>query len=564
MDAVLKLRDYQQAALDGLYDYWATGRGDNPLIVAPTGAGKSLLIAKIIEDALSFTGTRVLVLTHVAELLRQNRAELHNVLPFVDSAFYSAGIGQKNLEARVIFGGIQSIWKRAFDMVPAPDLCIVDEAHLIPKNTETRYGKFLADLRIANPDMKLIGLTATPYRLDSGYLHEGDGALFDGIAYDIPVGKLIDDGWLAPVVAKAGKREIDLTDVHIRGGEFIESELAAAASDPELVRAVVSEIIAKGADRKSWLVFASGVDHAHMIQAEMTAQGEESVVITGDLNKTDRASRIEDFKHGDVRCLINVNVLTTGFNHPPIDLVAMVRATMSAGLYVQMVGRGMRTAPGKEDCLLLDYGSNVLRHGFIDRVRPKDKSASQGGDAPAKKCPDCEALLPTAVLECPSCGHKFPPPERKHGKEAYNGAVVSTQVQAEWVDVDSVTYARHQKAGKPDSIRVTYHCGMMDYREWLCPDHGGFAASKYRARMKSLEADATTTDAALAEAPLFWIMPSRIKIRPRADDPKWHEIVQLDYTGGRKPKPRGESIDWTNPNAWNDLIRTDYDDEIPF
>lgn len=555
----LQLRDYQAAAIDGLYDYWASGRGDNPLIVAPTGAGKSLIIAKLIEDALGYPGTRILMLTHVAELLKQNAEELVGMLSGVDLGFYSASIGQKRLDRQVTFAGIQSVYKRAEDMVPPPDLVLIDEAHLVPKNTTTRYGRFLDDLKQCNPAVKVVGLTATPYRLDSGYLHTGKGALFDGIAYDIPVGMLMDQGYLSPVFAEGGKSKIDLSNVGMRGGEFIESQLATAASDPELVRATVAEIVDRGQDRRSWLVFASGVDHARLIEAEMQSHGISCGVVTGADNKTDRAKTIDDFKAFRIRCLINVNVLTTGFNHKATDLVAMVRATMSPGLYVQMVGRGTRTAEGKEDCLLLDFGENVARHGFIDAVKVKDKSeGAKKGEAPAKECPECQAMVPIGAQHCPSCGHKFPERELNHGKTAYEGAVISTQVQAEWVDVDSVEYARHKKAGKPDSVRVTYNCGIRSLREWLCPDHGGYAASRYHARMSILEATAMTTDDALEEAPLNWTWPGRIKIKPRADDPRYDEIVQFDYASGRKPPQPGNDLSWDEGSA------DEWADEIPF
>jgi DNA repair protein RadD len=551
----LTLRPYQENAIEALYQYWFDKRGDNPLVVCPTGAGKSLILAKLIQDALAYPGTRILMLTHVAELIKQNAEELVGILPGVDLGFYSASIGQKRLDRQVTFAGIQSVWQQAENMVPPPDLVLIDEAHLVPKNTSTRYGRFLADLKVCNPSVKVVGLTATPYRLDSGYLHKGKGALFDGIAYDIPIGLLIDQGYLSPVISKGAKAKIDLTNVGMRGGEFIESQLAVAASDPELVRATVEEIVRFGQDRRSWLVFASGVAHAEMINAEMAHHGIDAAVVTGADNKTDRAKAINDFKAFRTRCLINVNVLTTGFNHPATDLVAMVRATASAGLYVQMVGRGTRTADGKEDCLLLDFGGNVERHGFIDAVRVKDKTASaKKGDAPVKECPACQALVPIGLQYC-ECGHKFPERELNHDKNAYGGAVLSSQVVSEWVDVDRVTYDRHQKAGKPDSIRVTYQCGMRDVREWLCPDHGGYAASRYHARMPALGATAMTTKDALAEAPVAWTIPTRIKIKPRVDDPRFDEIVQLDYSAGKKPEPAGNVLSWDEEaeDEWEEL-----------
>ena len=523
----LNLRDYQTAAVEGLYQYWADGRGENPIIVAPTGAGKSLILAKLIEDAMSFPGTRVLVLTHVKELLIQNAQELASFYPEAEFGFYSASIGQKRLDKPITFAGIQSVWQKAYDFVPAPDLVLIDEAHLVPKNATTRYGKFLADLRVCNPEIKIVGLTATHYRLDSGYLHKGEGALFDGIAYDIPVGMLMDKGHLCQVVSKGSVHKIDLSNVHMRGGEFIEAELAVAASDPALVQATVAEIVEYGKERKAWLVFASGVGHADMLRQEFEGHGVPCGVITGETS--DRDKIIADFKAQRLRCLIGVNVLTTGFNVPAVDLVAIVRATASTGLYVQIVGRGTRNAPGKTDCLVLDYGQNVERHGFIDAVKPKDKTKSDGGgEAPAKECPECQEMLHTAIRICPKCSYEFPPPELNHASRAYGGAILSSQVQAEWVDVEGVSYSKWKKEGKPDSIRVTYSCGMMSHSEWLCPDHGGYAASRYKARMPALKATALTTDDAIQESSK-WSKPGRIKIKPQKDS-KFFEIVQLDYS----------------------------------
>jgi DNA repair protein RadD len=531
---MLDLRPYQRAAIDGLYEYWASKKGDNPLIVAPTGSGKSLIIAHLVKDAMSFLGTRVLMLTHVKELLEQNATELLNLYREADVGFYSASLKKKALHHAVTFAGIQSIHKRAFDMIPPPDLVIVDECHLIPRSDSTRYNKFLSDLKLANPAVKIVGLTATPYRLDSGWLHKGEGAIFDGIAYDIPVADLMEQGFLAPVVSKAGARKIDLSEVGHRGGEFIESELAKAASDPELVRETVAEIVQYGADRRAWLIFACGVIHANMIRDEFQAHGIEAHVVTGADGMTERAKKIERFRRGAYKCLINVNVLTTGFNVPHVDLIGIVRATESAGLYVQIVGRGTRLAPGKTDCLVLDYGDNVMRHGFIDKVKPKIKSKTEDGEAPCKECPSCLTIQHAAMRNCVTCGYAFPPPVLNHGNKAYSGAMISTQVQAEWVIVDDVGYSRWRKEGKPDSIRVTYYCGLIRVSEWLCPDHGGYAAERYIKRMAALGATAITTEEAMTECDI-WIRPSKIKVKP---NDKFYDIVQLDYS---KPQRLTES-----------------------
>jgi DNA repair protein RadD len=523
---VLELRPYQRAAIDGLYNYWSDKKGDNPIIVAPTGSGKSLIIAHLIKDAMSYPGTRVLILTHVKELLEQNASELIALYSEADVGFYSASLKKKVLRKPITFAGIQSIHKKAYQMVPAPDLVIVDEAHLIPKTDSTRYNKFLSDLRVCNPGVKVVGLTATPYRLDSGWLHEGDNAIFDGIAYDIPVADLMEQGFLAPVISKSGVKTIDLSNVGKRGGEYIESELAKAASDPELVTETVAEIVRYGAERKAWLVFACGVNHAELLRAEFQTHGIEADVVTGADGMSARGEKIERFRRGGSKCLINVNVLTTGFNVPHVDLVAIVRATESTGLYIQIVGRGTRIAPGKDNCLVLDYGDNVMRHGFIDKIKPKIKGRTEDGQAPVKKCPECLTVNHAAIRVCIECGHEFPPPQFNHGTKAYSGAMISTQVEAEWVDVDDVGYAKWRKEGKPDSIRVTYYCGLIKVSEWLCPDHGGYAAERYHKRMPSLGASAMTTEEAMLECD-HWIKPRRIKVKP---NDKFHDIVQLDYS----------------------------------
>lgn len=526
-----ELRDYQKAAVDGLYDYWAKGAGSHPLIVAPTGSGKTAIIAQIVRDAMSFAGTKVLIVSHVKELLEQGAKGLLAMYPEADFGFYSASLKQKRLDRPITFAGIQSVWERAYDMIPAPDLVLIDEAHMLPKNTETRYGQFIRDLTICNPQVKVVGLTATPYRLDSGVLHKGKGAVFDGIAYDISVSKLMEDGWLSTVYSKGGLKQIDLTNVGRRGGEFIESELAAAASDPELVAATVSEIFELGEDRKSWLIFASGIGHAHMLADGLRALDVTAEVVTGADDMGERSRKIADFKNGRIRALVNCNVLTTGFDAPSVDLVALVRATESTGLYIQMVGRGTRKAPGKNDCLLLDYGGNVARHGFIDTPAPKKKGGTGDGEAPVKQCPSCNTFCHTAVRMCPVCSFEFPAPQLNHAPKSYEGAVLSNQVKAEWMEVDDVSYGRWQKEGKPDSIRVTYYCGMTRLSEWLCPDHGGYAASRYTARKPALGAKADSTSGALMEC-ADWVRPSRILVKP---DGKYFQIVQLDYEQKKPP-----------------------------
>ena len=367
-------------------------------------------MAAFIEGVLqAWPDQRILVVTHVRELIAQNHAELIGLWRDAPAGICSAGLGRRDLGARILFAGIQSIHRRAYD-VQQCDLVLIDEAHLIPAASNTMYRRFLDTLARINPQLKVIGFTATPYRTGSGMLHEGKGALFTDIAYEVSVRQLIDDGFLCPLVSKAAETRLDVSGVGSRGGEFIPGQLQAAVDLPEITQAAIDEVVRLGSDRRSWLAFCAGVEHATHVAEAIRARGFTAATIFGDTPKPERDRIIAAFKRGEIRALASMGVLTTGFNAPGVDLIAMLRPTKSTGLYVQMAGRGTRLAPGKADCLVLDFAGNVARHGPIDAVKPKKPGAGEG-DAPVKVCPDCQSILATAVRVCPDCGHAFPPPK---------------------------------------------------------------------------------------------------------------------------------------------------------
>lgn len=471
----MNLRPYQRQAVDSIPAYFAE-HGGNPLVVIPTAGGKSLIMATFVREALAaWPDTRVLIVTHVKELISQNFAEMVAVWPAAPAGIYSAGIGLRQINAQVLFCGIQSIHKRAYELQRV-DLVLIDEAHLIPRTSDTMYRRFLRDLGELNPYLKVVGFTATPYRLDSGMLHKGPDALFDEICYEISVRELIDQGYLAPVITLATQTELDVAGVGTRGGEFIPGQLEAAVDRPDVTAAAVGEIVKLGDDRRSWLVFGSGVKHCEHIAAEIRQHGIRAACIFGDTAPELRKLLVDDFKAGRLRCLCSMGVLTTGFNAPGIDLLAMLRPTKSTGLYVQIVGRGTRIAPGKNNCLVLDFAGNIKRHGPIDAVDPKAPSKGDG-EAPVKACPECDAYVHASACTCEHCSHEFPPTELKITAQASTAPILSTMA-VQWVPVDRVDYSRHAKPGKPDSLRVTYHAGLLSYREWTCFEHPGFAREK--------------------------------------------------------------------------------------
>jgi DNA repair protein RadD len=484
----------------------------------PTGTGKSMVIAGFIREAIAaWPDTRVLVLTHVKELIQQNFLALRHAWPEAPAGIYSAGLSRRDIGAQVLFAGIQSIHRRA-DKVQHCDLVLIDEAHLLGRGESGMYRAFLQQLNEINGQrLKVVGFTATPYRLDSGLLHEGKDRLFTDIAYQVPVLDMIEQGYLCPVVPKRTDTQLDVTGVGSRGGEFVAKDLEAAVDQDNVTRAAVAEILRYGVGRGSWLAFCSGVEHARHVRDVIREHGISCETVTGDTPGPERDAILAAFKVGRLRCVTNANVLTTGFDAPGTDLIALLRPTKSVGLYVQMVGRGTRLADGKDDCLVLDFAGNTARHGPIDMVDGRRAQAGDTpGDAPIKICPACQTINPASVRLCTACAHEFPPPAVQVAPQAASHALLSVQQQAEWCAVTGVTYGRHEKPGKPASLRVSYQCGLARHSEWICFEHTGYPREKavtWWARRAEGRPVPASVDEALAQTASLR-EPVAIQVRP--------------------------------------------------
>jgi DNA repair protein RadD len=477
----MELRDYQADAIGAIHD-WFRARKGNPLVVAPTGAGKSMIQAGFIQGAVQdWPATRVLCLTHVKELIAQNFAALIRAWPSAPAEIYSAGLNRKRI-GQITFAGVQS-FVRMTDRGAAGhwDLLIVDEAHLIPAKGATTYRKVINALMAVNPKLKVIGLTATPYRLDSGRLDAGDDPLFDGVCYDIRIKMLVERGYLSPLISKRPASAFDTEGLHKRGGEFIDAEIDARFNVDEVTSAALNEAMELGEGRKAWLAFCCSVDHARAVRDGLRARGVSAETVTGLTPAGERAALLGKFKSGQVKALTSVGVLTTGFDAPATDLILMMRPTQSIGLYVQIAGRGMRTAPGKTDCLVLDFAGNVDRHGPVDAIEmpPEKKKPEVPGEAPMKVCPECGSDCFISATECPTCGAAFPEHELGiNGAAGTESIMMLTAPKREWEPVLDIGFAIHTKAGSPDSLRVTYLVGIRAISEWVCFDHDGFALRK--------------------------------------------------------------------------------------
>jgi len=476
------LRPYQQAAVDAVYEHLRT-RDDNPCVVIPTAGGKTPVMATICRDAVTRWDGRVLILAHVKELLEQAADKLRAICPEVEFGVYSAGLKRRDTDHAVIVAGIQSVYKRACEL-DAFDLVIVDECHLITTEGEGMYRTFLAEARVVNPEVRVIGLTATPFRLKSGMICGPDNIL-NHVCYEVGVRELIRDGYLCPLVTKAGSRKADTSGLHVRGGEFVAGEVEDLMDQDSLVLAACAEIVALAHDRRSCLVFASGVKHGrHVAKILADMGGRECGFVCGKTPSAERDDLLNRFRRGELKYLVNVNVLTTGFDAPNIDCVVLLRPTLSPGLFYQMCGRGFRLHPGKRNCLVLDFGGNVLRHGPVDQIRVVQRDRNGNGEAPAKECPECRALIAAGYAICPSCGYEFPPPDRQqHDAMASDAGILSGQVTDTEYEVRDVTYSVHTKHGAgdddPKTLRVDYRLGLNHWQsEWICFEHTGYARRK--------------------------------------------------------------------------------------
>lgn len=478
---MISLRPYQQRAVDLLYNYFTHNTG-NPVLEAPTGAGKSVIQAAFIKDAIAhYPQTRVLCLTHVKELIEQNHLAMCRVYPEGSIGVHSASLGRRDTQHQILFAGIQSAARRKNEL-GAFDLVFIDECHLVNNRAAGQYRDLLKRLLLFNPKLKVVGFTATPYRLGGGMLTDGKERIFTDLisaeSAGMSIRQLLDMGFLAPLTTAPVATRLDVSGVRTSRGDYVLSELGRAVSGDVTERAC-NEILRFGADRDGWLVFATTVEHGEQITAYLHGSGTPTQLVTGTTPDAERDELIMAYRKREIRCLVNVNVLSTGFDAPHTDLLAFLRPTKSPGLYVQACGRGMRIAPGKIDCLVLDFADNIAEHGPVDNVRPP-KRRGKGGEAPMKECPQCGALLRASASVCSGCGQSFQI-ERglSIGDKASSLAILSEGNHLETVEPTRVRCTIHRKPGKPKSLRVSWYCGLQRVAdEWVCLFHDGPIAEK--------------------------------------------------------------------------------------
>ena len=396
MNAPFKLRPYQQEAVDATLKHFRKS-DDSAVIVLPTGAGKSLVIAELARLA----RRKILVLTHVKELVEQNHAKYQSY--GLTAGIFSVGLKRKENRCQVTFASVQSVSANLDQFRDEYSLIIIDECHRVSGEESSQYQTIIELLRQQNDSLKVLGLTATPYRLAMGWIYRyhyrgfvrgrsGDSdeqnKPFAHCIYELPLSYMINRGYLTrPELVDAAVAQYDFSALsQNRFGEYAEKDVNQLLSKHQRVtRAIVEQVMELAVKRKAVMIFAATVDHAREITGYLPEH--QTALITGATDLNERDLLIQRFKQQQLKYLVNVSVLTTGFDAPHVDFIAILRPTQSVSLYQQIVGRGLRLDEGKQDCLVIDYAGNSvnLHHPEVGEKKPN---------------PDSE---PVQVF-CPGCG----------------------------------------------------------------------------------------------------------------------------------------------------------------
>lgn len=476
----MKLREYQTRALEMLYAWFEKNATGHPVLNMPGGSGKSVVIASLAKDALqNWPDTRILMLVHSKELILQNADKLRKLWPNAPLGVYSASVGRRDLGEPITYAGIGSVAKRAKQLGHI-DLCIIDEVHAVSTIESGIYRKLIADLLEINPSMRIVGLSASPYRLGQGLITEGPTAIFSEILEPVSIEELVFKTHLVPLRSKITKHQLETEGLHKRGGEYIAAEMEAKFNTNDHNGAVVQEIIEKAHNRNHWLIFCSGVAHSEAVAKCLRDAGITAESLDATHSKFERERKLAEFESGKLRALCNVGILTTGYDFPALDCIAFLRATASPGLYLQCAVRGMRPSPGKTDCLVLDFAGVVEQHGPITAVKPPSRKGDKVGEAPVKVCDHCQEICHLSVRVCPACGEAFPepvkPPLRLSKLDIMGVAGID-------MDVSAWTWRKHiSRASGRDMLSLTYYGSLSDapVTEYLAVTHDGYAGEKSR------------------------------------------------------------------------------------
>ena len=474
-------RYYQSEACKSVNDYLDShDPTDSPCVVLPTGSGKSFVMALLTKGWMeAYPDVRVMILAHRGELVQQNHDELMSIMPYGKMGIFAASLKKRDRKSQITYAMIDSVHKRASSF-EAPHVILVDEAHRIPASGEGKYRKFIADMRKANPELRVVGLTATPYRTGMGPICHKDHVLTE-ICYEANVGTLINEGYLCRIRSKISKVQPDLSEVRKSNGEYVVKSLAAAVDREDLVRETIREAVTilRAEGRTSVMFFCVDVHHCELVSKELSRYNIHAPCVTGETRAIERQRICKGFIDGRIQAICNVEVYTEGFNAKRVDSIVLLRPTLSAGLFYQMVGRGLRQHESKQDCLILDYAHCIEEHGPIDMIDSGETrviTCGGCGDSfsrAVKVCPNCQWVVPKVQLEAQE---REDVERRLHQAKASERSILSDS--PEELTVDGVSTHLHVYSSGETALRVQYRAGRLSAWELVDLEHKGERGKK--------------------------------------------------------------------------------------
>lgn len=467
-------RKFQQEAKDAFFDYYKTGGSGNIILALFTGLGKSFVIAMIICEMLKKNKKlRILIVCHSESVLTQDYNAMYGLLSFYNIfatlGVYSSKLKRKDIDKQLTFCTIGTIYKNKTDFNDVKYM-FIDEAHMVGIDVKSMYRQLISHINVP-----ICGLTGTPYRNKKGYLHEMEGGVFDAMPYSTNTpdkfAEAIELGYLVKPIRARTEANMDTKDIPKTGGDFNLKGLSLALDRDELTEKICKELVQYKEKRKHFFILCIDKKHCENVSRILNDLGVVSDYVHSS-KEEDTDVAIQKFKNGEIQALASVMMLTVGFDYPEIDLVGLLRPTDSVNVHVQGIGRGLRSAKNKYDCLVLDFSGNTARNGPIDDPIIRVAGKGKKGGVIEKECPKCNLKHHISVKRC-DCGHEFTFREKLEGSASEHSLI--REKSKEWRKVDKASYYVHKKIGKPESLRIEYLCGLRRFTMWITLFHGGFS-----------------------------------------------------------------------------------------
>lgn len=508
-------RYYQKEAVDAAFSFLKKNPEHGTAIDLHTGAGKTIVIAELIKKVTS-AGLRCICLVDRSELVKQNKAQMQKILGNkVSVGAYCASIGEKDINTQVVMASIQSMnsaLKKDPSFGGVFKLILVDECHMVKPEDEGMYRAVISNLRARTDNtVGLVGLTATPYRMGSGFITAGEDSLFKTICYSYPISRGLEDGYAVPLTTQTSSFHYSDEGMKIskNTGDYTASSLSLIEKQDNITEQAVKSVVdnMKAQGRKSCLIFCANIAHVEKVHTYLTNLGSDCRfgMVHSKQDASINKKNIELFQKGYLHGLVNCDALTVGFDAPMVDILAILRKIGSIPLWVQILGRGIRIYPNKKDCLVLDFGKNVEKMPPLVSIGAKFEAQAQEEKqkkerehaARLKMCPDCKVdNIPYPVMTCPVCGFKFENLLILSGVASVRDILygdlesIATRYLTKHLEVRKITKVlytiHHKQVGfkKFDmqsipSIRCDFRDGLqLICSHWLCFEHGVFMVDK--------------------------------------------------------------------------------------